>query len=162
MFCKECGAKIENENDKFCVECGLPLRKKNTKKKIEEEIPKETMMYCLSCKTPLPGRPSHCPGCGKSMTYPDENNNLQNSFNTDSSNKMNNKDKLMLIPRIMAGGVGLIVLGVFLLFIWGIIFIVFSIIIGGITGFPTWSFYLSGVLAALTTLGIVEHWMRGG
>lgn len=72
MYCPECGAEIKNDN--FCSECGTHLKQPHTplNKIREENNSEETPMFCLSCKSPLPGRPTHCPGCGKRMRYPDK------------------------------------------------------------------------------------------
>lgn len=78
---------------------------------------------------------------------------------------MKNKDKFMLIPRILGGGFALLIGIVLILVIWAIISFLFLFIISIMMGLPNatpdWIYWVSGILGALTTIGIASFMMRG-
>ena len=99
MYCKECGAEISD--GKFCSECGRSLNQinKSTNKK-------DTSWICTGCKTPLPDKPSYCPGCGKKMKYPDDKQITQKP-----KHKNTKRNLLLLFGIIIIIGGGLWILG---------------------------------------------------
>ncbi len=131
-------------------------------------------MYCKECGTEVQDGP-FCSGCGVALKQPTKLGNkikdrdnfretpiVQNTPQRKKNSSMSDKDKVMLIPRILAGGLGLIFLIAIAIFIWVIISLIFAVMMMAILGSADWVFYLSFILGALATVGILEYWMRGG
>lgn len=50
MFCKQCGAKIEDENAKFCPICGVDVKSETPKAKTVKEQPAKVLVPRVEIK----------------------------------------------------------------------------------------------------------------
>ena len=82
MFCKECGAEIEDDV-KFCPECGTPISKAVKEKK-----------FCSECGTEMGNLDKFCPECGTSISKSAKEEKPKKDANIKKDNVSNNSSKL--------------------------------------------------------------------
>ena len=125
MFCKECGAEIEDDV-KFCPECGTPISKAVKEKK-----------FCSECGTEMGNLDKFCPECGTAT------NRVPQVVNNNVVVKSNKNPILAAILSFFIIGLGQIYLGLtkkgIILFIVAIVSgILMLIIIGWIIWLLVW------------------------
>lgn len=119
------------------------------------------LMICLGCKTPLPGNPYYCPGCGKKMNYPDDNKNNHNKDNKLLKLVKGAGSVLILIIGIIgiigASIIAVGAIGFFVLIMGGAVGLAFAIVAYSFN-LPGWPMFVFGFIVG--GAGIL-FWMFG-
>ena len=66
MYCNNCGSKLD-DNSKFCKECGTKVEKENNDNKTEVKEKKKEIVKCPSCGEILDSFVARCPSCGNEI-----------------------------------------------------------------------------------------------